>query len=147
MFAICATGPASVRDIFLPISRRYANPETYLIPKQQWPTLQAEVCQQLRLTPNGSGALKHRANELKLLLKEVDHELESNDKIRVEQGDLIVSPLSAEEGTESARALADIISQRLPRVELTELLVEVDGWTKFSRCFHHAAQRESRRIT
>ena len=131
-------------DIFLPISRRYANPETYLIPKQQWPALQAEVCQQLELTPDGSIDLKHRADELKSLLAEVDQELKSNEKVRVEQGNLIVSPFSAEEGTESAKALADIISKRLPQVELTELLVEVNGWTNFSQCFHHAAGQESR---
>ncbi len=131
-------------DIFLPVSRRYANPETYLIPKQQWPGLQAEVCQQLKLTPEGSIDLKQRADELKSLLKEVDCELVSSDKVRVEQQELIISPFSAEEGTESARALADMISKRLPQVELTELLVEVDGWTNFSQCFHHAAGQESR---
>lgn len=131
-------------DIFLPVSRRYANPETYLIPKQQWPALQGEVCQQLGLTPDGSTNLKYRADELKTLLREVDEKLNGNDKVRVEDGELILSPFSAEEGTESAKALADIISKRLPRVELTELLVEVDGWTKFSQHFHHAAQREPR---
>lgn len=131
-------------DIFLPISRRYANPETYLIPKQQWPALQGEVCQQLGLTPNGSVDLRHRADELKILLREVDKELASSDSIRVEEGELVLSPLYAEEGTESAKALADIISMRLPRVELTELFVEVDDWIKFSECFHHAARREAR---
>ena len=131
-------------DIFLPTSRRYANPETYLIPKQQWPTLQGEVCQQLGLTPNGTVDLKHRADELRTLLREVDGELPNSDSIRVEEGELVLSPLSAEEGTESAKVLADMISKRLPRVEMTELLVEVDSWIKFSECFHHAARREPR---
>ena len=51
-------------DIFLPTSRRYANPETYLIPKQQWPALKGEVCQQLGLTYDGTLDLSHRADEL-----------------------------------------------------------------------------------
>ena len=131
-------------DIFLPTSRRYANPETYLIPKQQWPALKGEVCQQLGLTYDGTLDLSHRADELKTLLKEVDEELPNSESIRVEDEDLILSPLSAEEGTGSAKALADMISKRLPRVELTELLVEVDSWIKFGECFHHAARRENR---
>jgi hypothetical protein len=36
------------------------------------------------------------------------------------------------------RDLEKAISRRLPQVELSELLMEVDRWTGFSRCFEHA---------
>src|SRR5205823_4368380 len=39
----------------------------------------------------------------------------------------------------SAEALAERITERLPRVSLPELLIEVDTWTHFSRHFVHAA--------
>jgi hypothetical protein len=32
-------------DVWLPQSRRYADPESYLIPKARWPELRPEVCQ------------------------------------------------------------------------------------------------------
>ena len=37
-----------------------------------------------------------------------------------------------------------LVDERLPRVELSELLVEVDGWTGFSGCLEHAGGREPR---
>ncbi len=36
-------------DVWLENSRRYANPESYLIPKDKWSTLRSEVCQMLQL--------------------------------------------------------------------------------------------------
>ena len=41
-------------DIYLPTSRRYADPEAYLIPKSQWPGLRAEVCEEIHLDPTGA---------------------------------------------------------------------------------------------
>ena len=63
----------------------------------------------------------------------------------MEDGDLIVTPLEAEERPESVVALEQRIDERLPHVELSELLVEVDRWTGFSGCFEHAGVVEPRR--
>ena len=41
-------------DIYLPHSRRYADPETFLIPRAAGLTLREEVCQQLELDPTGT---------------------------------------------------------------------------------------------
>jgi hypothetical protein len=62
----------------------------------------------------------------------------------MEGGDLVVPRLEAEERPESVATLERLIDERLPRVELSELLVEVDGWTEFSGCFEHAGGREPR---
>ena len=62
----------------------------------------------------------------------------------MEDGDLIVTPLEAEDRPESAVILERLIDERLPQVGLSELLVEVDGWTDFSGCFQHASGREPR---
>jgi hypothetical protein len=50
----------------------------------------------------------------------------------------VVSPLEAEERPESTTELERLIDERLPLVELSELLIEVDGWTHFSDDFEHA---------
>ena len=64
----------------------------------------------------------------------------------MEDGKLVVTPLEAEERPESAVALERLIDERLPQVGLSELLVEVDGWTGFSGCFEHASGREPRSL-
>src|SRR5262247_1652629 len=75
-------------DIYLPHSRRYADPETFLIPRSAWPTLREDVCRQLDLDPTGTTRLSDRAQELRNLLRRVDCELDRSDGIRVEHGDL-----------------------------------------------------------
>ena len=51
----------------------------------------------------------------------------------MEDDDLVVSPLEAEERPESTVDLERLIDERLPLVELSELLIEVDGWTRLQR--------------
>ena len=62
--------------------------------------------------------------------------------VRVEDDELVLSPLEADPRPASAEGLADLITERLPRVELSELLMEVDTWTHFSDHFVHAAGTE-----
>ena len=56
----------------------------------------------------------------------------------------MLTPLSAEDPPEGSVALQEKIAQHLPRVDLADLLLEVDGWTDFTRHFEHAGGREPR---
>jgi TnpA family transposase len=131
-------------DVWLESSRRYSDPETYLIPRERWTALRGEVCQQPRVPDEGTVRLTQREAELESLLERVDPLLKRDTGVRMEDGDLIVTPLEAQERPESAVTLERLIDERLPQVELSELLVEVDGWTGFSGCFAHAGGREPR---
>jgi TnpA family transposase len=131
-------GALRAGNLWVAHSRRYANPETYLIPRERWPSLRPEVCQQLQLPTAGETRLDARAAELEALLGHVDQMLARNARVRIEAGELIVSPLEAEERPASAVALEQHLDQRLPRVDLSELLIEVDRWTRFSQHFTHA---------
>ena len=55
-----------------------------------------------------------------------------------EDGDLIVSPLAAEQVPAEADALAQAVAARLPQIHLPALLIEVDRDTRFSESFTHA---------
>jgi hypothetical protein len=125
-------------DIYVPTSRRYADPETYLIPKARWPGLRAEVCEEFPLDPTGSERLSQRVQELKTLLPRLDRTLNRDEGIRIEDGQLIVPDDAGEDLPQSAKALEEQISRRLPHVELPDVLVEVDRWTNFSQRLTHA---------
>jgi len=59
-------------DIYLLNSRRYTDPETFLIPRAAWPQLRTDICQELELDPTGQARLSARAQQLKDLLPRVD---------------------------------------------------------------------------
>ena len=131
-------------DIYLPNSRRYTDPETFLIPRSEWLTLRTDVCQQLDLDPTGKAPLSERAQALKDLLPRVDRVLDRSDGIRIEDGELIVPMDEGADVPESVQALDDQIRRRIPDVDLTDLLLEVDQWTGFSQYLTHAGGGQPR---
>ena len=104
-------------DIYLPNSRRYTDPETFLIPGQV-PNLRTDVCQQLDLDPTGKARLSERAQELKDLLPRVDRVLDRSDGIRIEEGELIVPMDEGEDLPESVQALDDGFTAAFPTLIL-----------------------------
>lgn len=131
-------------DIYLPHSRRDTDPETFLIPRAQWPHLRAEVCQQLNLDPTGTTRLGERAQALRDLLPRVDRVLDRRDGIRVENGVLIVPQDAGVEVPPSVHALDEQMSRRMPQVARTDLVLAVDQWTGFSQHLTHAGGGQPR---
>ena len=137
-------GALRAGDVWLAGSRRYADPQTYLIPREGWPGLRAEVCREIQAPEDGTDRLREREKELSGLLDRVEALLAKGGDVRMEGNDLVVSPLEAEQKPESTVELERLIDERLPLVELSELLIEVDGWTRFSDDFEHAGGTEPR---
>ena len=82
--------------------------------------------------------LEERKQELAGLMAKVEGLLKAKDSdLREESGRLVLTPLVAEEKTWALKQLALTISDRLPRVNITDLLVEVDSWTQFSEALTH----------
>ena len=137
-------GALRAGDVWLAGSRRYADPQTYLIPREGWPGLRTEVCREIQAPEDGTDRLREREQELSGLLDRVEALLAKGGDVRMEGNDLVVSPLEAEQKPESTAELERLIDERLPLVELSELLIEVDGWTRFSDDFEHAGGTEPR---
>jgi hypothetical protein len=127
-------------NVWVGYSRRYANPDTYLIPPAEWPHWRPEVIRQTGTPSDGATRLAEREAELERTMAEVERLLARKDShVRVEKDAIVLSPLEADPRPASAEALAARITERLPRVELSEVLMEVDTWTHFSQHFVHAA--------
>ena len=135
-------------SIWVEHSRRYADPDTYLLPPAEWPSRRLEVIRQTGTPGEGLQRVVERETELEACLAQVETLLARKDSpVRIEDDELILSPLEAERRPASAEALEDLITARLPQVELSELLIEVDAWTHFSDHFVHAARAETLRPT
>jgi hypothetical protein len=64
---------------------------------------------------------------------------QARGRLRIENNSLVVGPLKAEDEQPSLVTLEALVDARLPLVELPDLLMEVDGWTGFSRHLERVA--------
>lgn len=125
-------------------SYRFANPETYLIPKERWQTSKQELVELVRISTNGKEVLQNSQTELENLLEIADHSFAQKDYLRFEGAQLVVSRLKAIVQDDGISELEKMLMERLPRIELPDLLIEVDGWTRFSEELVHASGGEKR---
>ncbi len=160
-------------DIWVEGSRRYARLDSYLIPVEDWAEMRPAIRDLLTLPEDGAIRLQLRQAELQELYLQFDRffdelvikhkrksfeseefpahydpagHLDKKINIRMENGKMIVTKLPGEEISPSSEALKKEVSERLPEIELTDLLIEVDGWTNFSRHFTHPNGKEPRSL-
>ena len=130
-------------DVWLEGSRRHADPSSYLIASSQWRELRLEACTMLHLPLDGRERLAARREELEGLLGRLDREFPKGG-FDIEDGSLHIPRLRAVDAPPEIAALEQMVSERLPQIDLSELLIEVDGWTNFTECFEHAGGSEPR---
>lgn len=120
-------------DVYVDYSRKYASPDVYLMPQTHWQSHRADLLALLGYRDETAYRLDEQLAELESNLPLIEQILAQEGDIRIdEEGELVVTPLKAEELSESVKRLRHLIDQRLPAIELTDVLVEVDAWTGFS---------------
>jgi TnpA family transposase len=131
-------------NLWIEGARRYTNPESYLIALARWPSLRTEACGLMKAPADGRARFQQRVAEYKQAAAQLDQQLSGHNRVRIEDGELIVSPLEAEDRPASSVSLEEMIIERLPRIDLPTLLIEVDGWVNFTGSFTHAGGSTSR---
>jgi TnpA family transposase len=135
-------------DVFVPGSRRYADPGTYLFTPQQWEGRRAESCLLVGKPPGAAEAMAQVKEELHQALGDLEETLADASpgdvgSVRLDSdGRLVIPPLSAEDVPAEARALREELSGMLPFVPIASLLIELDARTNFLACFTHAGGRK-----
>ncbi|CAM3553563.1 transposase (plasmid) [Xenorhabdus nematophila ATCC 19061] len=133
------------RDIYVSPSWRYADPRTGLIAGNEWEALRPIICRSLGLSLMPAATLTAIEVELITAYRDVLNRLPENPAVRFSDTDeLILSPLDAMEETPSLIELRQCVTDMLPRVDLSELILEIDALTQFSRAFTHISEQNSR---
>ena len=134
-------------DLWVSGSRQFRDFESYLLPATEFYELQ-EHGLPIAVEDDLPTYLRQRSETLDGSLREVDRLAESGGlpDASVEHGTLRIKPLEnavpAEAGTLARQAYALV-----PRIKITDLLVEVDGWCNFSRRFTHTSRTTGRPTT
>jgi len=123
-------------DVYVNVSRKYADFNSFLLSDSQWNEIREDFCKQVSLPSIPTERIDKRVEELENLLKPIDELLKADGEIRLEEGILVVPALTAEDIPESAKVLRDQINQRLPKVNITEIITEVDSWEGYSGHLH-----------
>lgn len=131
-------------DVWVEGSRRYADPQSYLIPKTNWPSLRQEVSISTGTPSNGAEHLAACRAEMEASLARLRDAVTHGANVQMQDEKLVFSRDRSEDLPDSVYALQEEIGKRLPKVELTDLLVEMDGSCSFSRRFTHAGGSEPR---
>jgi TnpA family transposase len=118
-------------DVYLDLSRKFTNLESLLLGKDYYKTHQEHLYQKLAL-PNLSSKIDEKVEELATLLPKLSETLIQATDIRIENDNLIVSPLNTDDLPPSAQILQEQINGRLPKVSLAEIIQEVDVWVNYA---------------
>jgi TnpA family transposase len=130
-------------DIWVQGSRQFRDFEEYLLPQEKFRDLQQARTLPVAINPDLDQYLLERVLLLNQQLATVNRLALANGlphAIITDTG-LKITPLDAVV-PEAAQTLIDQASALLPRIKITELLMEVDDWTGFTRHFTHLKSGE-----
>ena len=125
-------------DVWVDRSRQYQDFENYLIPKPTFEILKAEGPLPVEVDTDVQRYLENRRSVLTQELATVATLAENGQlpDVDLADGELKITPLRAATPLE-AESLRDAAYDLLPRIKITDLLLEVNHWTGFSECFTH----------
>lgn len=124
-------------DVWVRGSRQYRDFETYLIPSDRFAEMQKEPLP-LPIDTEFSAYLAERVQCLQAKMTEVANKARDQalPDVSLAEGALHISPLKKNTPA-SAIDFAEHAYALVPHVKITELLTEVDGWTRLADRFVH----------
>ncbi len=136
------------RDIFAAPSLRFADPRIGLLDGPAWEAAQPTVCHTLGKSQNAAEEVGRLSERLDQVFRAVATNLPKNASVRIERNgaddDLVLTGLDRLDEPPSLVILRNALAVRLPRVDLPELLLEINARTGFAGAFTHASEADTR---
>lgn len=140
-------GALRAGEIWVQGSRRYTDPERFLIPRGDWPTARPDVIRELELPSVAEPRLEQLRERTAAHHDQLDQDLKNGDAdVTIdEHSNLTIKRLRAEPREPDVDELAREIANKLPVIDLPDLLIEINRWCNFTRYLTHAGGATPRR--
>jgi TnpA family transposase len=136
------------RDIFPVRSIRYADPRKGLLTGAAWETARPMICRTVGVSASAEEELGGLAHRLDLAYRETAARVPANAAVEIvgvgDKVDLSVGSLDRVEEPASLTALRAAVDDRLPKLDLPELILEMHARTGFAAHFTHVSESASR---
>jgi len=136
------------RDIYVENSDRWVDPRKKLLHGKDWLTNRTQVCRSLGHPVKPHKAIKQMAHQLDTAYKQVATNFDNNDAVRVnlsgKHPSLTITNLDKLDEPLSLTRLRESVTGLLPKIDLTELLLEINAHTGFIDEFKHISESNAR---
>jgi TnpA family transposase len=136
------------RDIFVPQSERWGDPREKLLDGVQWQFNRMQVCRSLGHSVKPDDAINTLTDQLDLTFKRVAANFSENDAVSIDNSGkrptLTITNLDKIYEPDSLSSLRKQVGGLLPKVDLTELLLEIHAHTGFADEFVHVSESNAR---
>lgn len=135
-------------DLFVTPSERYSDPRAQLLQGRAWEAVRPQILRTLDRTIDAERELRDLEEKLNAAYQQTAERWPQNTDVRIEviQGKsrVVLTALDKLEEPASLETLRGQVHSLLPRIDLPELLLEVNTWTGFADVFTHFSEGGSR---
>jgi len=130
-------------DLYVPGSRQFRDFDDYLLPLSAFRSMQDEGRLGISVPTTAKAYISDRLQMLRSALDETNRLAAADELVDARMNDkgLKIAPIEDDTPPEVKRLKAQMYGV-LPRVKITDLLLEVDRWTNFTRHFTHLKKGE-----
>jgi TnpA family transposase len=136
------------RDVYVPQSDRWGDPRAKLLHGDAWQASRIQVCRSLGHPLQPHDAIANLAERLNTTYEQIAANFDENDAIQVDRSgkhpSLTITNLDKLEDPPSLTQLSHQVTGLLPKIELTELLLEIQAHTGFANEFTHVSESNAR---
>ena len=136
------------REIFAVPSIRFADPRHGLLAGAAWEASRVTVCRTLGRSADAGIELEALEERLDRAYRRVVANLPDNPAVRLERrngrSEIVLTALDRLEEPESLKRLKAMVGERLPKVDLPDVLLEVAACTGFTDAFRHVSEKDAR---
>jgi len=136
------------RDVYVENSDRWCDTRSKLLKNEQWLANRIQICRSLGHPVLPQEAISQLTLQLDITYKQVATNLDKNEAVNIDYSgkrpSITITNLDKLEEPASLTRLSKQVTDLLPPVDLTELLLEIHEHTNFLNEFYHVSEANAR---